>query len=236
MNSTTFYIYLFNDNKNKYLFCSNEVLNDFNINNYLMKASIEYDSKKHEYRLVEIFSCQYEIEVLIHMDKYLHKYKMVPNSYNESYYFVNIPFDMTNLSQLQNKIFINVQKNKFKKLFNDKTKYNNILAYIYDISIEGKKYLGWSPGVRTLSHNIEYIYALFNFDAIEYRKLLQILKNTKYENIKVTILYAQLKKSKIEKKISVLLEEEINKLNTIKDGLNVEPIIKKYKVQRYNGL
>ena len=231
-----FNIYLFDDKIKKYIFYSDDDVDGDNINEYFENIDDDVDLTNYTLKKLEEYECNYELQAMLHVDKILYEKKMIPNSYNKRYFLINTKVTTSDLTDVRNMIFYQIQREKFENTFDDNTNYSNIQRYVYEISIDDKKFVDVSDGTVTLKDNIMQIYNINSSDKNNYKylKLIQTLKKTKCEDINVKIIKKKTRAMKVN--LDEWMNDYIEKNKTSENGLNVSKetkIVPKYVFMKY---
>jgi len=204
-------LYLFEDDKSKYVFLSDCTVNSININDYIDELGLIY-KKGNKISLEKSFKVKLNIEALLELDKYIYDNKMIRNSYNSYYYVINEDFDILKTKEIKDKLFLIVQRNKMQKLFNDNTDYSKIKRYVYEIKVDDKKFIDISEDNESLKDKLDYIYSLNDIYNEKYAKVVSLLKNKTYEELTIKILKKQKDDNNI--KLCIWMNDYINRQKT----------------------
>lgn len=228
MELVEYFIYLFDDKKKKYLFYSENEVTEDNIDEYLEDIDIEFDSKKHKYKLLKKVNYMFKGQLFVEMDKLMNDFKLLDKkNYNEETFIVDLNFNMTKSAEIKKKIFVMAQHEKFEKMYEDNQQYSKIHQYIYQIKIGDKFFVDISDGDRSLRTIINDFYLGENIPT-KYKQIVTAIRNANYEELHISLIKKKSKSMKMD--LKSFMETYIKDNIMPSDLLNAKPTtVQKYK-------
>ena len=176
-----YYIYKLIDQKNEsqiYIHGSYNKLKKRDIDEIIDKYCIDFESGKIKAEIIKEIEIYSELEGKILVDEEI-KNNYSTNSFGKNKYYNIVNFNEFN----QNELFMLIQQDKIKyithKLINS--------YYIASINIKDKKYI-FSDNNNSVYDKLNYFYCMIRHNKTEYDKLIELLKITPIEEIKIELL------------------------------------------------
>ena len=188
-----YYIYKLVDQKNEsqiYIHGSYNKLKKRDIDELIDKYCLDFESGKIKAEIIKEIEIYSELEGKIAVDEEIKNNDSIKNGKNKYYNIVNLnEFN-------QNELFMLIQQDKIQyithKLINS--------YYIASINIKDKKYI-FSDNNNTVYDKLNYFYCMIRHNKTEYDKLIELLKITPLEEIKIELLEKNIDKIEIDHKL-----------------------------------
>jgi len=188
-----YYIYKLIDQKNEsqiYIHGSYNKLKKRDIDELIDKYCLDFESGKIKAEIIKEIEIYSELEGKIAVDEEIKNNDSIKNGKNKYYNIVNLnEFN-------QNELFMLIQQDKIQyithKLINS--------YYIASINIKDKKYI-FSDNNNTVYDKLNYFYCMIRHNKTEYDKLIELLKITPLEEIKIELLEKNIDKIEIDHKL-----------------------------------
>jgi len=189
-----YYIYKLVDQKNEsqiYIHGSYNKLKKREIDELIDKYCLDFESGKIKAEIIKEIEIYSELEGKIAVDE------EIKNNYSTNSFGMNKYYNIVNFNEFnQNELFMLIQQDKIKyithKLINS--------YYIASINIKDKKYI-FSDNNNTVYDKLNYFYCMIRHNKTEYDKLIELLKITPLEEIKIELLEKNIDKIEIDHKL-----------------------------------
>jgi hypothetical protein len=175
-----YYIYKLIDQKNEaqiYIHGSYNKLKKRDIEELIDKLCIDFESEKIKSELLKEIEIYSELEGKIAVDEEIKNNDSIKNGMNKYYNIVN--FNEFN----QNELFMMIQQDKINYIKKEKIE----KGFIGSINIKNNRYI-FSDYNNTIYNKLQYFYYMKKHCEQKYDKLIELLKITNLEDIKIEIL------------------------------------------------
>ena len=175
-----YYIYKLIDQKNEaqiYIHGSYNKLKKRDIEELIDKFCIDFESGKIKSELLKEIEIYSELEGKIVVDEEIKNNDSIKSGMNKYYNIIN--FNEFN----QNELFMMIQQDKINHIKKEKIE----KGFIGSINIKNNKYI-FSDYNNTIYNKLQYFYSMRKHCVHQYDKLIELLKITNLEDIKIEIL------------------------------------------------
>jgi hypothetical protein len=208
-----YYIYKLVDQKNEsqiYIYGTYNKLKKRDIDEIIDKYCIDFESGKIKAEIIKEIEIYSELEGKILVDEEIKNNDSIKNGYELSQdnskrknvssthsFGKNKYYNIINFNEFnQNELFMLIQQDKIKyithKLIDS--------YYIASINIKDKKYI-FSDNNNSVYDKLNYFYCMIRHNKTEYDKLIELLKITPLEEIKIELLEKNIDKIEIDHKL-----------------------------------
>ena len=198
-NKTRYYIYKLTDHGNQsqiYIYGSYNKIKKNEIDELIIKQCIAFDTKKIKVEIIKELDINSELEGLIVVDEEIKKHDSINNGLNNRmnrYYNI---LDVNNYNE--QKIFMMIQQDKLNKLKLTDNKINS--GFIASINIKDYKYI-YSDIDNSKYNKLNIFYNMTQHNETKYDRIINLLKTTKFEDIKIELLEINIDKDILEFKL-----------------------------------
>jgi len=185
-----YYVYKLTDQKNEaeiYIHGSYNKLKKRDIDELIDKYCINFESGKIKSEILKEIEIYSELEGKIAVDEEIKKNDSIKNGKNKYYNIIN--FNEFN----QNEIFMMIQQDKINYIKNEKIEN----GFIGSINIKSNRYI-FSDFNNTIYNKLRYFYSMRKHNEPLYNKLIELLKITNLEDIKIEILEKNIEQNDLE--------------------------------------
>jgi hypothetical protein len=188
-----YYIYKLIDQKNEsqiYIHGSYNKLKKRDIDEIIDKYCIDFESGKIKAEIIKEIDIYSELEGKIFVDEEIKNNDSIKNGKNKYYNIVNLnEFN-------QNELFMLIQQDKIKYVKQEKID----SGYIASINIKDKKYI-FSDNNNSVYDKLNYFYYMRRHNNTKYDKLIELLKITPIEDIKIELLEKNVEAKDVDNKL-----------------------------------
>ena len=191
-----YYIYEITNTEQQYVFGSYDIINNKNINKICDKYNIFVDDKlKKNVNIINEMEIYFECEGMIKVDEYIYVKDLIKKGMNRHYNIINNKYNKDKhtkeeLNELNNDIYVIIQKDIMKNMNIYDEDYNKTLGYIACIeNSEGDKYI-FSGYKQSMKNRLEMLYM----------KDVDILLNNDFMSLKIYILERYINKYDLDRK------------------------------------
>jgi len=208
-----YYIYKLIDQKNEsqiYIHGSYNKLKKRDIDELLDKYCLDFESGKIKAEIIKEIEIYSELEGKILVDEEIKNNDSIKNGYELSQdnskrknvsstnsFGMNKYYNIVNFNEFnQNELFMLIQQDKIKYMKQIKIDNN----YIASINIKDKKYI-FSDNNNSVYDKLNYFYNMRRHNNTEYDKLIELLKITPIEDIKIEIIEKNVEAKDVDNKL-----------------------------------
>jgi len=210
VNKQIYYIYKLTDQKNEaeiYIHGSYNKLKKRDIDELIDKYCINFESGKIKSEILKEIEIYSELEGKIAVDEEIKKNDSIINGYELSQdnskrknlsltnsFGKNKYYNIINFNEFnQNEIFMMIQQDKINYIKNEKIEN----GFIGSINIKSNRYI-FSDFNNTIYNKLKYFYSMRKHNEPQYNKLIELLKITNLEDIKIEILEKNIEQNDLE--------------------------------------
>jgi hypothetical protein len=185
-----------------------------------------------ELNILEEYQGLTELHCNFRTNHYIIQKDSISNGYNEYYYMMDLN-DVTEVSktnkgmeEIKKRLFVQIQRELFQRSFEDKTNYDDLNGYIYQIYNKNeKKYfiskiVRQDDKIRILKDVVSHFYTSVLQDKNTFSKLTNAMKGEPYYNFDIQIIKQKTKKSRFD--IDEWVKKLTEKYDSVKNGYNID--------------
>lgn len=201
----------------QYIFGSFDKFKNKDIDMIKDKYNLNFSKGAIELEILFQTECRLEVEGLIKVDEYISKHKSITKGFNPCYNIIDLKYTQADIQEIKNLVFLVAQRSIMNEIYDDKNNYNKIKGYVACIeNIDGKKYI-FAGKDMSIKDKLNYLYSIENNHTEKYKKIVDVLRNTEFSKLKITILEKYLEDGELLSRLNFY----INRIGTCVDGLNV---------------